>query len=409
MNVTVRLALAFIVSAVLIKPVGCAPDRVPPSGVTVRDSAGIRIVENFAPVWSDTGGWRLDSIPTVEIGAGLGDATNELFRVRNVELLEDGHIMVANGGTAQLLVLDSAGNFVRTIGDRGEGPGEFWDVLGMYRCAGDTLVVNEGHRVSVLDPRGRFVRARRVDVSMGPGGSEIGAVSSDCSAVLLQFVSYDYPPQGRVGGIPSALIWTRLDDGLRDTVATFPALEVVGKVIQGRAVGVILPWGKDAIWAVGDDRVYLGLSDRFEIRVFQRLRGLVEIIRWAAEPEPVSGADRDLYARRRGRLVGNDRGAAEHFPELDDFPRLPTTHKPPIHVSSWMTKAMSGSGSIQRPRLGYHGSLAPSRATIRRCGRCSTRPGACSVKWRYQRSSRCTRYGAGTLLRSGRMRSTWSA
>jgi len=38
-----------------------------------RDSAGIRIVENVAPVWGEGGEWQLSPRPVVDIGGQQGD------------------------------------------------------------------------------------------------------------------------------------------------------------------------------------------------------------------------------------------------------------------------------------------------------------------------------------------------
>lgn len=47
------------------------PTEPPTSGVTIRDSAGIRIVENHAPVWGPDDFWTVDPEPELVLG-GLG-------------------------------------------------------------------------------------------------------------------------------------------------------------------------------------------------------------------------------------------------------------------------------------------------------------------------------------------------
>ena len=62
--------------------------------------------------------------------------------------MNNGQIVVANAGSSQLLWYDEHGEFLAAIGRKGDGPGEFTNMYGLYRCAGDTLVVNEFRRVS---------------------------------------------------------------------------------------------------------------------------------------------------------------------------------------------------------------------------------------------------------------------
>lgn len=56
------------------------------------------------------------------------------------------------------MVLDSTAGFVRTLGRRGEGPGEITDVANLYP-RGDSIVVGDQRRATLLfDPQGNFVR-----------------------------------------------------------------------------------------------------------------------------------------------------------------------------------------------------------------------------------------------------------
>jgi len=52
----------------LLLAAGCASGSEEPSAVTVRDSAGVRIVESSAPRWATASPWRIASQPEVEIG-----------------------------------------------------------------------------------------------------------------------------------------------------------------------------------------------------------------------------------------------------------------------------------------------------------------------------------------------------
>ena len=104
----------------------CGGDGTPPSieASTVRDSAGIRIVENAAPRSPERA--RLSAEPVVEIpGDGPPDET-PLDPV-SVFQTESGLIVVGDGnqsGWDAMLVYDADGNFLREIGGSGEGPGE---------------------------------------------------------------------------------------------------------------------------------------------------------------------------------------------------------------------------------------------------------------------------------------------
>ncbi len=71
----------------------CAADTTDRRGTVVRDSAGIRIVENTGPLWEDGGGWRLGDHPLVDIGQLEGDEEYELARVGGALRLRSGGVV----------------------------------------------------------------------------------------------------------------------------------------------------------------------------------------------------------------------------------------------------------------------------------------------------------------------------
>lgn len=63
--------------------------------VTVRDSAGIEIVE-VTGLPSQPVGWRISCEPRVVIGGDATDEKSELYRVSGAARRSDGRIVVAN-------------------------------------------------------------------------------------------------------------------------------------------------------------------------------------------------------------------------------------------------------------------------------------------------------------------------
>ena len=142
----------------------------------IEDSAGILIVKNARPEAGSRLGWQVTPEPAVSIGTIEGGEDFQLHWVDDGLKLRDGRIVVANGGSHQLLVFDEAGNYPTAWGQRGEGPGDFggsWGSNGlgpsqlfwMEHWPGDSLAVC--HAVSsagatrfvfVWDTRGNFGR-----------------------------------------------------------------------------------------------------------------------------------------------------------------------------------------------------------------------------------------------------------
>jgi len=88
--------------------------------------------------------WVVSADPRVTISTENVPVGQELSGILSARRLADGRILVANSGTSALLLFDDHGAFVRAIGRKGEGPGEFSGSIHMFRARGDSLAVFDG-------------------------------------------------------------------------------------------------------------------------------------------------------------------------------------------------------------------------------------------------------------------------
>ena len=105
-------------------------------GAQVRDSTGIRIIENASPAEGSLLGWRIGAEPSASIGVREGEEPYMLHNVFGATRLSDGRIVVANHGSSELRVFDEFGTHLVNWGGRGEGPGEFSGDLHQVRPLG---------------------------------------------------------------------------------------------------------------------------------------------------------------------------------------------------------------------------------------------------------------------------------
>ena len=147
---------------------------VPASGFAIGDSAGIPIIENYAPERDSGGFWTVGSEPEFVIGeySGLaeaaGDSSHLLWGVMGVAPLSDGRVVVVSGLNRIVLVFERSGALSSAFGREGEGPGEF--AVGpehLQVLPGDTIVVWDAgfRRVNYFDPSGTLLKERHLDVS----------------------------------------------------------------------------------------------------------------------------------------------------------------------------------------------------------------------------------------------------
>ena len=83
-------------------PLAACADNAPGTSAIVRDSAGIRIVENTTPLWQPGQEWRLSAEPVVDIGSVSAGEEYELFQVWSPVRLSNGSIVVVNGSSQEL-------------------------------------------------------------------------------------------------------------------------------------------------------------------------------------------------------------------------------------------------------------------------------------------------------------------
>jgi hypothetical protein len=273
------------------------------AGPAVRDSAGVRIVENRG----DPGGppppaGHLGE-PEAVIGARDEDA---LHGIGGVVRLSDGTVVVADNGARVLRFHPAAsGTPTRVVGRRGAGPGEFEQLDGLFRFAADSLAVWDPRlaRLTVLDASGTV--ARTVRPVPPPNGEyfPVLGVFRDGSFLATDGVDFGAIFAGgtRVLRVPQAIRRYAPDGRLLDTLAVFPGDERFAWV-EGTGFALRpLPFGRRLLVAVAGERVYTATGDAAEIGVSHGSGHRTAVIRLDRPRSPVTRAD--IAAHREAVLA----------------------------------------------------------------------------------------------------------
>jgi hypothetical protein len=293
---------------------GCASAREPAS--IVRDSAGIRIVENLRPAWSDGQGWQLDSIPELDVGP-----RETVFQVGPMYRLEDGRIIVAHQSTNEVLIYSPAGELLRRFGRRGSGPGEFREISGMFLIAdGDSILVYDyPARLSVFDTDGKLGRTATV----AAGGNPIAVRGAfDDGSLLVQSLS---PPATEARGLvrqPGTL--SRIDLGGSTTdLASIPGNQVFYQDDPtGGRVDFRPPFFAHTTFATAwRDRAIWAATDSFEIRIHTRDGRLISLVRRPHTPRAVTEADVTPLIEQRAVAIRDEATRASVRRILGNLPR----------------------------------------------------------------------------------------
>jgi hypothetical protein len=271
---------------------GGAPDRA--GAAAVSDSAGVRMVLN-AGVSFEAGvaEWRISDRPNVVIGVAAGQSEYQFDRIMGVQRLSDGRWVVADMGSSQLRYYDAAGGHLHSVGRSGEGPGEFRQVMGMYRLAGDTVAVDDSRtRIHFIDGNGAFVG--QLTLPGSPVGERTVPVASFRDGTIVARTTSASP---QTLDAPHTMTYTYQSAALVHDGASSRRLVLADTIGTWGAIRLVPGWRGSAQPVQFDGRTQTGvLSDgvvvadpmQFELRVYSADGRLRTVARTEWTPQPVS-------------------------------------------------------------------------------------------------------------------------
>lgn len=278
---------------------GCGDARRGAETVAVRDSAGIRVVESTAPAWADGEGWTLSAEPALRIGVAEGDPAHQFGAVAGAVRLADGGIAVADRQSGEVRYYDAAGRHVRTVGRKGQGPGEFARI-GWLRTAGDSLVVGDpgSSRVTVLAPGGGVVRT--TSMADDTSGRRPRPLAPLPGGAVLAMLGSAFDPVRAASGARDTVTYLRQpgDGGAPVALGRFPGTERLVRLGENSIDVMDVPFGRRDHVAVHGDGFYYGSADAPEVGRYGADGRLVRLQRWGGAPREVTPADVERYRER---------------------------------------------------------------------------------------------------------------
>ena len=135
----------------------------------------------------------------------MGDENFQFYRVFSVIQLSNGNIVVSNSGTHELRFFDSNGNFIKSTGQNGRGPGDFGDFSSMrlYKYNDDSFLVYDyaNIRVQIFSNDGELVTANSLEKINNAGTSSIIGVYTDGSVLILAVIGSGAMRPGNPGAV----------------------------------------------------------------------------------------------------------------------------------------------------------------------------------------------------------------
>lgn len=318
----------------LVLQVACKDATNRNSGTFIRDSVGVRVVENSAASWSQESAWHVKDSAIVDIGSISGPDPYQLFDVRGARRLSDGRIVIANAGTGELRFYGGEGRYLYSAGGKGGGPGEFMRLDRIFITPGDSIVAYDRPNVRIFDREGTYLHS----VLIGGFGSEtflgLRPVGLLGSHVLILSAWPDYWKLNFTDGVnrkPGAYAAFDFSTGAFDSLGTYPGyttyVERTGQGVSQR----VYPFGKSAEIVAGGDRIVIGDNKVYALEVQDGRGRLQMIIRVQRRAIPVTAELLERWIEER--LVPYDATPQQRAQWARDFRNLPVAKTQPAFGS----------------------------------------------------------------------------
>ncbi len=149
-----NLFLAGIMVSVLLLSYSCQKQKTGWQG-TIGEENGIMVVNNpAAPLYGEL---VLELEEDLAIGS-VDDENTLFYQIGGIAVDSQGNIFVADSGNQRVQKYDKDGNYLQTIGRKGEGPGEFMRPSDVFLDGEGRIYVRELQKMHVFDPQGNSIK-----------------------------------------------------------------------------------------------------------------------------------------------------------------------------------------------------------------------------------------------------------
>ena len=225
-------------------------------------------------------------IPSSDKGGRYSFFAGGVGAVSGLEADSKGNIYVLDSYDDKVLKFDPAGNYLTSIGGKGQGPGEFQAPTRILVDGQDRLYVQDIMRMAlfVFSADGKFLKGIN-----GPGIILRGCqISLDSHAdIICGYEALPAMDEKQVYAI------ARFDSAFKPVRALY---ERPGgftfKMVNGRLIEAPR-FTPEVIWAVGpEDRLYVSSNDSYDIRILSAAGALIKNFRRDYTPEKVTADER---------------------------------------------------------------------------------------------------------------------
>jgi len=233
---------------------------------SVRDSAGIRVIENRGPAWEVGTAWWIDPEPSLDLGGPQAADDLQFQQLSSFGVLDSGTFAVADMTTRDVHFFSASGKVLAVNGGKGKGPGEF-DALWGLAVLGDRVFAYDPRsaRLTVYDSVGGLIETITLEnPETSPPLYSYYLVGTTGGQLLLSPRMFTPSPSGAVSlyrdSAPNLLF---RDDGRFGGEVAEPSGVDMFVGVQGASA---VPFSVFSLIAAADDRVLMSHSKDFDAK-----------------------------------------------------------------------------------------------------------------------------------------------
>jgi hypothetical protein len=237
--------------------------------------------------------WTVDAKPLLDMKGVDEGGTLTFASVTWATRLSNGTVVVADATGPALHFVDTQGRVRKSAGKSGQGPGDFRTVTWVGKCGGGGIFAWDfpQRRMSLFDEGGTYQSSFTF-----AGGQVQTTTSCNDAGALLSLGGGRRLSTGSGGdatarySIAEFTAFPTLVSSKGDTLLKLAEL-VIGEIVASQGGGGLRPLGPTLHYALGRDRLWLGMSDSTVVTAYAfdgKRIGAIEVRR---PPRPVSPAN----------------------------------------------------------------------------------------------------------------------
>lgn len=234
---------------------------------------------------------------------------------------EAGNIYLCDIQACNIKKFSADGKFLKIIGRKGQGPGEF-NMPWRMAVTGNRLFIYDmgNRRLCALTTDGEYIKSIGVQNTEGRPRNMRAHPGGD---IIVEREIIHYREEDRPQDCVIQIFSPGLE--LKKTISTHQVLRNKFRTIQGMFSNIIQPFTPDVFWFVAPDgKIVIGLAEDFTIEIHHSEKGLLSSFKHTYEPVKVTDQDKEQFFSTI-TFSSSEGGRSELPKELKKLTEFPKT------------------------------------------------------------------------------------